>query len=255
MKPRILVLYCGAGGCTSGYRKAGFETVGVDIAPQPNYPFRFIQADALEVLDRMTYGLPLVDGVFVEGTTLRLGDFDAIHASPPCQHFTKYGNKVKDIKERYEDLLVPTRGYLDEIGLPYVIENVERAPLLNPVKLCGSMFDGGGTNDIQRHRLFETNWPLTAPGPCDHSIWIADRYPGGRSVARGGHSKALVRKTIEIGSWDIPLETQKWAMGVDWDVTVRELSEAVPPAYTHYIGLQLRAYMTTRFPAVALEAA
>lgn len=235
---RILDLFCGAGGAGAGYAMAGFEVVGVDIAPQPNYPFHFVRADALDVL-----------------SDLHPDAFDAIHASPPCQHFTKYGNTVKDIKERYADLLAPTREALEEIGLPYVIENVERAPLVEPVRLCGSMFDGVGTHDIQRHRLFETNWPLVAPGPCDHSIWGADRYPGGRSVARGGHSQALVRKTIEIGSWDIPLETQKRAMGVDWGIATRELSESIPPAYTRYIGRQLLAFLDTRLASTIRKAA
>lgn len=231
-KPTILVLYCGAGGCSRGYMNAGFHTVGVDIAEQPNYcGDEFIQDDALEFLRDHGAGW---------------GErFDAIHASPPCQHFTKYGNTVKDIKERYEDLLEPTRFLLKRTGLPYVIENVERSPLENPVRLCGSMFDGKGTHDIQRHRLFESNWPLVAPGKCDHSIWPPNRYTGGRSIERGG-AHVLCRKTIEIGKWGIPLETQKWAMGVDWNVTVRELSEAVPPAYTEYIGYQLRAQLLTR---------
>jgi len=238
---RVLDLFCGAGGAGAGYVRAGWEVVGVDIAPQPNYPFPFIRGDALEVLARLISG----EGVTAsDGRTYYLRDFAAIHASPPCQHFTKYGNTVKDIKERYEDLLAPTRELLQATGLPCVIENVERAPLLDPVKLCGSMFDGAGTHDIQRHRLFETNWPLEAPAACNHRIWAPDRYPGGRSVARGGHSKALVRKTIEIGSWDIPLATQKWAMGVYWDITTRELSEAIPPAYTKYVGRALRQHLS-----------
>lgn len=244
MRPRILDLFCGAGGAAAGYEMAGFEVVGVDIARQPNYPFKFIQMDALEFM---------ADGCWRWHDFW--GPFDAIHASPPCQHFTKYGNNVKDIHERYEDLLEPTREALKATDLPYVIENVERAPLENPVRLCGSMFDRKGTRDIQRHRLFETNWHLTAPAKCNHKIWAPDRYPGGRSVARGGHSKALVRKTMEIGSWDIPLDVQKWGMGVDWDITVRELSEAIPPAYTHFVGLQLRAHLLARVIEDLREAA
>jgi DNA (cytosine-5)-methyltransferase 1 len=222
---KILDLFCGAGGAAMGYHRAGFEVIGVDIEPQPHYPFEFVQANAIY-------------GVFQW-----LGGIDAIHASPPCQHFTKYGNTVKDIKARYEELLIPTRDLLKKTGLSYVIENVERAPLFDSVRLCGSMFDNEGTHDIQRHRLFETNWPLEAPTKCDHSIWSPDRYPGGRSKSRGGYSTCPVRKTIEIGSWDIPLETQKWAMGVGWNITLRELSEALPPAYTEYVGTQLRAHI------------
>jgi DNA (cytosine-5)-methyltransferase 1 len=229
-----LDLFCGAGGAGMGYHRAGFEVVGIDIAPQPNNPLGAIKADALAVFE---------DEEFVKA-------FDAIHASPPCQHYTKYGNSVKDIKDRYDDLIAPTRELLISSGLPYVIENVERSPLLNPVKLCGSMFDGRGTNDIQRHRLLETNWPLVAPGKCDHSIWEPNRYVGGRSGQRGG-SWVLCRKTIEIGRWSIPLETQKWAMGIDWDITQRELSEALPPAYTEYIGYQLRAFLLSRIGVAA----
>lgn len=233
-RPRMVDLFCGAGGAAMGYHQAGFEVVGVDIVPQPNYPFQFVQADALAWLRDCS-------------RIKRSLSWAAIHASPPCQHFTKYGNRIKDIQDRYEDLLEPTRDLLREIGLPYVIENVERAPMLSAVRLCGSMFDGKGTNDIQRHRLFETNWPLVAPGRCNHSIWEPNRYTGGRSIERGG-AHVLCRKTMEIGKWGIPLETQKWGMGVDWDITVRELSEAIPPAYTQYVGYQLRAYLTTSVP-------
>ena len=239
MKPRLLDLFCGAGGAAMGYHRAGFEVVGVDIKPQPNYPFEFVQLDALGVLKGKVAAIAEWGD---EGNA-----FDAIHASPPCQHFTKYGNTHKDIKDRYEDLIEPTRKLLKFTGLPYVIENVERSPLVNPIRLCGSMFDRKGTNDIQRHRLFETNWPLAAPGQCDHSIWRPNRYTGGRSIERGG-AHVLCRKTMEIGKWGIPLETQKWGMGVDWSITVRELSEAIPPAYTEYVGFQLRAYLATSVP-------
>lgn len=234
MKPRLLDLFCGAGCAAKGYHDAGFEIVGIDINPQPNYPYQFIQADAVELLR---------DG-FIGWTYV--SEFAAIHASPPCQHYTKYGNKVKDIKERYEDFLSPTRELLIDSDLPYVIENVARAPMVDPVKLCGSMFEGRGTNDLQRHRLFETNWELEAPGICDHSIWEPDRYPGGSWKARGLTPSSPVRKTIEIGRWNIPLKTQKWAMGVDWNLTLRELSEGVPPAYTKYIGTQLIAQLEIR---------
>jgi Site-specific DNA methylase len=212
-----------------GYHRAGFDVVGVDIRPQPNYPFEFRHADALDFVHDALYE----HGWYGEEA------FDAIHASPPCQHFTKYGNSVKDIKDRYDDLLIPTRHLLIQTGLPYVIENVPRAPLIEPVMLCGSMFEGSGTNDLQRHRLFETNWPLHPPGKCDHSKWLPNRYPGGRWKARGLTPSSPVRKTIEVGRWNIPLATQKWAMGVDWKVDVRELSEAIPPAYTEYVGKRL----------------
>lgn len=203
-----------------GYHQAGFEVVGLDIALQPHYPFEFIRGDAL------TYEIDW-------------SEFDAVHASPPCEPFTIYRNVAKNLDEKYENLLDAARELVRSSGLPYVIENVERAPMIDPVMLCGSMFDGNGTNDIRRHRLFETNWGLRRPGPCNHKIWEPDRYPGARSVQRGGHYLAPVRATIEIGSWDIPIETQKWAMGIDWEVNFREISEAIPPAYTKYVGEKL----------------
>jgi DNA (cytosine-5)-methyltransferase 1 len=106
------------------------------------------------------------------------------------------------------------------------------------------MFDGEGMKDIRRHRLFETNWDLTPKGRCDHSIWKEVKYPGGRSYVRHGDSSYPVRKTVEIGRWGIPLETQKEAMGVDWEITMRELSESIPPAYTEWIGYQLMEVLT-----------
>ena len=212
---RLLDLFCGAGGAAMGYHRAGFdEIVGVDIVPQPHYPFTFVQADA------MTYPL---DG------------FDAIHASPPCQHFTKYRNRVKDITDRYSDFLPQTRERLANSGLPWVMENVVGAPMAAFV-LCGSMFQGRGTVDIQRHRLFESSVFILTPG-CDHSIWSEIKYTGGRSISRGG-ALVLCRKTIEIGKWGIPLAVQQEAMGIDW-MTLRELSESIPPAYTEFIGEQL----------------
>jgi DNA (cytosine-5)-methyltransferase 1 len=239
LKPRLLDLFCGAGGCSVGYARAGFEVVGVDVAAQANYPFRFVQADALEYLDTITF-----DGVTAYTTLDGLEIFDAIHASPPCQHFTAYGNVVKDIKDRYENLLEPTRELLKAAGLPYVIENVVGAPMEAPVLLCGSMFD----LDVRRHRLFETNWDLQPPAwGCRHKIWGPNRFPGGNKVRRErdgrSRSKALIRGTVEVGTWSIPLATQKAAMGVDWEITTRELSEAIPPAYTEFIGAQLLAHI------------
>lgn len=206
---RILDLFCGAGGAAMGYRRAFPDAVivGVDVAPQPHYPFTFAQADAL--------------GISLSG-------FDLIHASPPCQHFTMYGNNVKDIKDRYEDLVAPTREMLKAAGVPYVIENVPGAPLVNPITLCGSMFG----LQVRRHRLFETSWPMMCP-PCNHGVRVDRPYKG--SSNRGP------RFTIEVGAWNEKIELQRACMGVDWPMTVRELSEAIPPAYTQWIGEQFAA--------------
>jgi len=211
MKPKLLDLFCGAGGTSMGYYRAGFEVEGVDNKPQPHYPFKFYQADALE---------------------FSLEGYDAYHASPPCQAFTKYKNVRKDLPDRYPNLIPLTRQRLENTGKHFVIENVVGAPLVMPILLCGSMFG----LDIQRHRLFELTFPILTPN-CNHSIWKPNRFPGGRSRERG-NARVLCRGTIEIGRWNIPLETQNKGMGIDW-MTVEELSEAIPPAYTEYIGKYL----------------
>ena len=130
-----------------GYSLAGFDVVGVDIAAQPEYPFAFIQGDALKYAKEHGH------------------EFDLIHASPPCQHFTKYNNCRKDLKERYEDLIEPTRQVLIELRKPYVIENVVGAPLLSPVVLCGSMF----ALDVREASLFESNFEIYQP-KCNHKL-------------------------------------------------------------------------------------
>jgi DNA (cytosine-5)-methyltransferase 1 len=200
--PRLLDLFCGAGGAAMGYHQAGFDVVGVDINRQPNFPFEFHQADALS--------FP-IDG------------FDVIHASPPCQRFSAYRRKdPSTIGARALDLISQTRKILKRSGLPFVIENVPGAPLKNSIQLCGSSFG----LDVRRHRWFEVSVPLLAP-PCDHE-WQKPRFP----PATNRKNK---RCTVEIGVWRIPLEIQRKAMGIDW-MTVKELSQAIPPAYTKWIG-------------------
>lgn len=131
-KPRLLDLFCKAGGAGYGYWQAGFDVVGVDIEPQKRYPFTFIQADALEYLAR--HG----------------GEYDAIHASPPCQAFSKMKNPDKAHRKAHPDLVDPVRELLMRTGRPYIIENVPGAPLLSPVTLCGSQFG----LKVYRHRVF-----------------------------------------------------------------------------------------------------
>jgi len=212
---RVLDLFCGAGGAGVGYHRAGFDVVGVDIAPQSNYPFEFYHLDAL-------YALANVEPLH----------FDAIHASPPCQAFSAYRRKGHGVGDGYPDLIGQVRELLEATGLPYVIENVPGAPLREPVTYCGSSFG----LDVRRHRGFESNLPLTPP-PCDHASQVTrgKRFPG--ATNRDG------RYTVEVGVWRIPLATQKAAMGVDWDITLHELSEAVPPAYTEHIGHELRTHL------------
>jgi DNA (cytosine-5)-methyltransferase 1 len=198
-----------------GYAQAGFVVTGVDIRPQRRFPFRFRQMDALEALDDLS----------------RLGQFDVIHASPPCQRYTQ-GAKRWQTAEGHPDLIGPTRDRLLALGLPYVIENVPTAPLYRPIILCGVMFGLG----VFRHRLFELGWNHGLwPGHPDHDGQIGDgRYhtvaghPGGSSVRDGwvGGTAAAWRK----------------AMGIDW-MTAAELAEAIPPAYTRFIGEHLMAYL------------
>lgn len=218
-RPVLLDLFCGAGGAAVGYHQAGFDVVGMDINPQPHYPYHAVQVDVMRYLEH-----PDRISGFV-----RPDSFDAIHASPPCQHHTKYRNVVKDITDRYQDHIGRLRELLEAVGRPYIIENVEGAPLHNPITLCGSMFD----LDVRRHRLFETNWDLpNHPWGCRHRIW-------GRRFKASTGRKPDSRYTIEIGAWNEPLALQKACMGVDWTISLRELSEAVPPAYTEHIGTQL----------------
>ena len=213
---RLLDLFCGAGGAAMGYHRAGFvDIVGIDIEPQPNYPFRFIQADAL---------VPPV----------KLAAFDLIHASPPCQHFTRLRNVHPDIVTRYADHLTETRDLLAPRGMapvPYVIENVPGAPMRIDVELCGSMF---GLDAIRRHRWFEIDgWeaPILVP-PHNHLPSRRFKNHEGPVFA----DRPITSRVATIGTWSLPLEDQKRWMGVDWSMTLRELSEAIPPVYTEYIG-------------------
>jgi len=226
----LLDLFCGAGGCTKGYQRAGFYVVGVDLHAQPRYcGDEFVQADAIEYL-----------------TTADLGRFDAIHASPPCQAFTAY-RRTGNVGE-YPNLIEPVRGLLNESKLPWVMENVPGAPLLDPLLLCGSMFDGP-TIDIRRHRLFESNLNLASPvWPCRHKLSGVNRFPGGRSKERTGSNRGLARGTVEVGTWDTPMAIQQAAMGIDW-MALEELSEAIPPAYTEFIGQQLMSHIDSKAAA------
>jgi DNA (cytosine-5)-methyltransferase 1 len=206
-RPLLLDLFCGAGGAAMGYHRAGFEVVGVDIRKQPHYPFRFIQGDALN---------PPVD----------LSAFDAIHASPPCQKFTPL--KAMWNSREYPDLIEPTRSLCQLSGLPFVIENVPQAPLRATLMLCGTMFGlGSGNRQLRRHRLFEVSFPVGLLPGCNHcgpSVVGVYGHSGGNS-SRDGTPRSTVRERRE-------------AMGIEW-MTNAELSEAIPPAYTEFIGLQL----------------
>jgi DNA (cytosine-5)-methyltransferase 1 len=220
----MLDLFCGAGGAAVGYHRAGFEVVGVDIEPQPHYPFWYAQDDALEYLHWLIAG---------SGGPYWIEDIDAIHASPPCQLFSAY-QRANKRQGAHLNLIPETRRLLRETGLPYVIENVVGAPLEDPVTICGTTL---GLN-VKRHRLFESSFPLMV-SPCsgherDYVICFGGGVRGrahqlGRTPNNSG--PILRRSTL-------PLEVGQEAMGIDW-MDRHELSQAIPPAYTELIGHQL----------------
>ncbi len=228
MKPKLLDLFCGAGGASVGYARAGFEVEGVDIEAQPHYPFKFYLADALE--------FPL------EG-------YDAYHASPPCQFASiMTRGRWQDRLGNHPNYIEIVKLLLKETGKPYVIENVPGAVqyLENPIMLCGTMF-GLGTkegNQLRRHRYFEAPSLVVLTPTCQHNrASVIGVYGGGQHPNR--------RKPATIGVWghaggssnrdgliQFGTGARREAMGIDW-MTGNELSEAIPPAYTEYIGKYL----------------
>ncbi|WP_216911309.1 DNA methylase [Nocardia noduli] len=210
-RPRLLDLFCCAGGAATGYHRAGFDVVGVDIAPQPRYPFEFHQGDALEFL--ATHG----------------HEFDAVHASPPCQEYCTLHALSPD--KRYPDLVAATRALLDQVGRPYVIENVMTAPLIRSrsIVLCGNAF---GLRTY-RHRRFESRLSLSAPAHPRHVVRTATRQRKAR-WADGWN----ISVTGDVGRYVGPE-----AMGIDW-MTGDELCQAIPPAYTEHLGHQLLTQLT-----------
>lgn len=169
---RLLDLFCGAGGAAEGYRRAGFEVVGIDIEPQPHYPFEFHRGDAIEL------GYEL----------LGRGGFVAVHASPPCQAWSDLAYRTG---RSYPELIEPVRALMQWYKLPCVIENVEGAPLINPITLCGVMFKG---LRVLRHRLFECSFPIVAPPHGKHPlVFTHDKRKA--HYGRLDQSKAFVQVT------------------------------------------------------------
>ena len=202
-EPILLDLFCGAGGAAMGYHRAGFKRIiGVDNKPQPNYPFEFILADAM---------------------TFPLKGFDLIHASPPCQKFSALNAIYPQNKRRHPDLLTPTRRRLQESGQFYVIENVPGSPLAATFMLCGSMFGLRlGDTYLRRHRPFESNIMILAPG-CIHQ---------GAAVGVFGHGEHWRPNGKRMS---LPADEARAIMEMPW--SGRDgLSQAIPPAYTEYIG-------------------
>lgn len=220
MKPRILDLFCGAGGCSVGYHRAGFDVIGVDIAPHPDYPYTLFIADALDFATDW----------------LTAGDYDAVHASPPCPRYSTATPAAN--RDKHPDLIAPIRHILQTWGGPYVIENVPGAPLDNPITLCGSMFELG----VRRHRLFETNVPMLQP-ECDHAtqpqVWgvygdHGDAKPVTRPDGTSRGNKA--RNTTHAGE----------VMGIDWMTKWDDIADAIPPAYTEFLGAQILEHIAER---------
>lgn len=214
-KPKIVDFFCCAGGAGEGYARAGFEVVGVDIVDRPNYPHKFIKADALELLQDPDF----------------LSQFVAAHTSPPCQHgaaITKGTNK--HLQETYPNLYGPTRDLLYPLGIPAVIENTYARP---DWVLCGEMFGLG----VLRHRRIElVNWSAPAPEHKKHRGrvrgWRHGQYFDGPYIAAYGK-----------GGGKGSVQEMQEAMGIDWTDVHEELTEAIPPAYTEFIGHQLMEHL------------
>ena len=202
MRPKLLDLFCCEGGASAGYASAGFDITGVDVVPQPRYPFRFWRRDAVRFL--ASYGR----------------FFDVVHASPPCQRYT---NAQKIRGNEHPDLIDPVRELLLDLGKPFVIENVPGSPLKNPAMLCGAMFG----LETYRHRLFEANFPLSVPEHPEHT---ARTTKMGRRPVDGEYMHI-------VGNFS-GVERARRIMGMEW-ASRNGLREAIPPAYTEFIGRQL----------------
>lgn len=208
----VLDLFCGAGGAGMGYYKAGYTVVGVDVEPQPHYPFDFVQADAFEYFDE------------------HYGEFDLVHASPPCQAYSRTRHIPTVDASVYPKLIESLRERFIHTGVNYVIENVVGAPLVRPVMLCGVMFD----LKVFRHRLFETYPFILGPAHVPHpkgSVTNSFRHyssfaTGATHISPSGHAFSRADALV--------------AMDIDWYMNREEVAEAIPPAYTEYIGKQIK---------------
>jgi len=222
--PRLLDLFCCEGGAGTGYARAGFEVVGIDLEPRyaKRYPFEFHAADALEYLAAHHH------------------EFDAFHGSPPCQAYsiTKHTHSKK-----HPELVEPLREAFQAIGKPWVIENVVGAPLRDPLMLCGSEFGLTATDDdgtplrLERHRLFESNVFLWGHGGCQHDtrVQVGGVYGGGSQDRAHAHH-------IRRGGYTPGRTQAQDLLGIDW-MTYRGMSQSIPPAYTEWVGSQVLAHI------------
>lgn len=205
MKPKLLDLCCGQGGASRGYELAGFEVVGVDIWPQPHYPYEFHEADALEFLEEHGH------------------EFQAIHASFPCQAFSK-AQRIRN--NHHFDLITPGRELLEKVGKPWVMENVPGAPLNHPVELCGCMF---GDLNVYRERWFEFSQEIRIEQPAHE--------PHAQPTTKMGRPPQPGTRMHVVGNFS-GVAQARTAMDIGW-MTRDGLREAIPPAYTYYIGMNL----------------
>lgn len=220
-KPKLLDLFCGAGGCSEGYRWAGFDPYGIDSDPKPlrHYPFPYLCMDALEAMDKLLRGEGLT---FSNGETLYLADFAAYHASPPCQEYSR--TKSLHPQFSYPDLLADVRTRLLLTKKPWVIENVVGAPFEHWIVLCGMMF---GLRTY-RHRRFETSFLMMQPEHPKHIERVLNR----------GYDPNWTGFFCVTGGGNAPAAVMKQAIGIDW-MTRKEFTQAIPPCYTEYIGKYL----------------
>ena len=210
---KLLDLFCGAGGASAGYAAAGFEVHGVDLKHGKRYPYTYVRADVLDVLRDKNY----------------LDQFDVIHASPPCQthSITQHLRNAQGKTTSKLDLIPETRAALIESGKPYIIENVPGSPLINPIQLCGSSFG----LKVRRHRLFESNMALIG-SVCNHKLQ-------GRPIGVYGSLNDEIPKG---GKTAATIDEARNAMGMPWAIWT-ELVEAIPPAFTEYLGGQIGSWL------------